>query len=155
MVRFIVLTFLFSCGPSEIELKRKTDILQEKYKKSQREMFVADSIKLWTPEYRKEQAKISKKKQKELEAKINKWKKSKAWKIQDKHPEWSGEACNLLANGRIWIGMSYDMLVYLRGKPNNVNTSNYGYGNEYQCCWYDYNPSCFYMKDDQIITAYN
>lgn len=83
------------------------------------------------------------------------FKKTKAGKIQAKHPEWSKEDCELLANKKVWIGMNYDMLLYLRGKPNTVNTSNYGNGNEYQCCWNDYDISCFYMKEDQIIYSYN
>jgi hypothetical protein len=83
------------------------------------------------------------------------FKKTKAYKIQKKHPDWSKEDCKLLAKGKVWIGMHYDMLVYLRGKPNHINTSNYGNGNEYQCCWDNYTPSCFYMKSDDIIYSYN
>lgn len=81
--------------------------------------------------------------------------KTKAGKIYIKHPEWSKDDCIKLANGKIWIGMHYDMLVYLRGKPNSINTSNYGQGNEYQACWYDYDPGCFYFNETSIITAYN
>ena len=80
---------------------------------------------------------------------------SKAGKLYKKHSDWSKEDCEKLAERKIWIGMNYDMLLYLRGKPNNVNTSNYGSGNEYQCCWDDYDPSCFYMGSDHIITSYN
>lgn len=83
------------------------------------------------------------------------FKKTKAGKIQSKHPEWSKDDCERLANKQVWIGMDYDMLLYLRGKPNTVNTSNYGNGNEYQCCWEDYDISCFYMKSDNIIYSYN
>lgn len=100
--------------------------------------------------------------QKELEAKNkaeayeeNRWQKSKAGRLQKKHPEWTREECELLAKNKIWIGMSYGMLVYLRGNPNHVNTSNYGNGNEYQACWDDYDPGCFYFGEDQIITSYN
>jgi len=84
-----------------------------------------------------------------------KFKKTKAGKIQSKHPDWSKEDCELVANKKIWIGMKYEMLVYLRGKPNRINTSNYGNGNEYQCCWDDYDISCVYMKEDHIISSYN
>lgn len=83
------------------------------------------------------------------------FKKTKAGKIQSKHPEWSKDDCERLANKQVWIGMDYDMLLYLRGKPNTVNTSNYGNGNEYQCCWEYYDISCFYMKSDNIIYSYN
>lgn len=83
------------------------------------------------------------------------FKKTKAGKIQSKHPDWTKDECERLAKKQIWIGMNYDMLLYLRGKPNTVNTSNYGNGNEYQCCWDDYDTSCFYMKSDNIIYSYN
>jgi hypothetical protein len=81
--------------------------------------------------------------------------KTKAGKIYKNHPEWSKEDCEKLANRRVWVGMEYDMLLYLRGKPNKVNTSNYGAGNEYQCCWDNYDISYFYMGEDHIITSYN
>lgn len=84
-----------------------------------------------------------------------KWDKSKAGKIQKKHPTWSDDDCDNVSKNQIWIGMSYDMLIYERGKPNTVNPSNYGNGAHYQCCWDDYTPSCFYMGEDDIITAYN
>lgn len=81
--------------------------------------------------------------------------KSKAGKIYKKHPEWSKEDCVDISENRIWIGMHYDMLVYERGKPDNVNTSNYGDGPSYQACWNDYQASCFYFDESQIITSYN
>lgn len=106
----------------------------------------ADSLK-----FKKELDSINKYKELEESA----FKKTKAGKIQTKHPEWSKEDCELIAKNKIWIGMHYDMLLYMRGKPNTINTSNYGSGNEYQCCWDDYDISCFYMKEDNIITSYN
>lgn len=84
-----------------------------------------------------------------------KWNKSKAGRIHQKHPEWSKEDCIALANGKIWIGMTYEMLVYLRGKPDDVNVSNYGNGNQYQVIWNDFEPSYFYFGEDEIVTAYN
>jgi hypothetical protein len=47
------------------------------------------------------------------------------------------------------------MVVYLRGKPNTINTSNYGNGINYQFCFDNYKPSYFYSIEDQIITSYN
>jgi len=81
--------------------------------------------------------------------------KSKAGKIYKKHPEWSKEDCISISQNKIWIGMHYDMLVYERGLPDNVNTSNYGDGPNYQACWHDYQASCFYFDESQIITSYN
>ena len=84
-----------------------------------------------------------------------KWWKSKAGRIHRKHPNWSRGDCEGLANRQICIGMHIDMVKYLRGLPNHVNTSNYGNGNSYQMCWDDYNPSCFYCESDGIVTSYN
>jgi len=83
------------------------------------------------------------------------WKKSKAGRIQKKHPNWSKEDCVNLANNKVWIGMSIDMLKSMRGQPDNANPSNYGHGTQWQWCWNDLTPSCFYGKDDGIITSYN
>jgi hypothetical protein len=84
-----------------------------------------------------------------------KWYKTKAGKINKKHPEWTKEECENIAAGKIWIGMHYKMLVYMWGKPDVANPSNYGRGTQWQWCWHDYNPSCFYGGDDGIVTAYN
>lgn len=82
--------------------------------------------------------------------------KSKSGKIYKKHPEWSREDCERLANNKIWIGMGYDMLKYKRGLPNSANPSNYGNGTQWQWCWDDYTPSCFYDNDgDGNIDSYN
>jgi hypothetical protein len=108
----------------------------------------------------KEEAKI--KAQKEQEARIAKEKaeleaynRTPAGMICKAHPEWSKTDCELLANRKIWIGMSYGMLKYLRGLPESANPSNYGSGTHWQWCWHDYTPSCFYGEDDGIITSYN
>lgn len=83
------------------------------------------------------------------------WEQSKAGQICIKHPEWTKDDCINLADNKIWIGMSYDMLVFKRGKPNSANPSNYGSGTNWQWCWYDYTPSCFYGSDDGIVDSYN
>jgi len=83
------------------------------------------------------------------------WKGTKASKIWAKHSNWSKDACKRIAKNEYWIGMDINMLIYERGNPDDVNTSNYGSGNEYQYCWHNEEPSCFYSKEDGIITAYN
>jgi len=93
-------------------------------------------------------------KKKELEEQ-RKWDNSKAGKIQKKHPDWSRDDCQLVADRKIWIGMDIQMVVAQRGLPNHKNVSNYGNGNEYQYCWDDYDISCFYTKADQIVYSYN
>ncbi len=109
----------------------------------------------------KEEAKI--KAQKEQEARLAKEKaeleayyRTPAGKIYKAHPDWSKSDCEDLANNKIWVGMEYDMVTYLRGLPRSVNTSNYGSGNKYQACWdFNYNPYCFYFGEDGIIDSYN
>jgi uncharacterized membrane-anchored protein len=81
--------------------------------------------------------------------------KTKAGKIHRKHPQWSKADCIEVANKNIWIGMHIDMMYYMHGKPNSVNTSNYGNGNRYQYCWHDLTPSFYYCGEDGIVFAYN
>lgn len=100
----------------------------------------------------------------EEQAKINaeqakadeEWRKSKAGQICAQHKGWMRDDCNLLAEKKIWVGMKYDMLVYLYGKPNAVNPSNYGGETRYQYCWNRLTPGCFYDNNgDSIIDAFN
>lgn len=83
--------------------------------------------------------------------------KSPAGKICNKHPEWSKDDCESIANREYWIGMTLDMLKAERGLPDHVNKSNYGSGIRYQWCWEnsDYSSSCFYGGSDGIVTSYN
>jgi uncharacterized protein YdaU (DUF1376 family) len=84
------------------------------------------------------------------------WERSEAGQMCKSHPKWTKEECEKLANNKIWVGMTYEMLVYRWGKPDHKNLSNYGRGAEYQYCWDNYTPSCFYdNNDDGIIDAYN
>lgn len=89
------------------------------------------------------------------EAEQRAWEASQAGQICTQHPEWEKYDCERLADNRIWIGMSIDMLKYRRGLPNAANPSNYGSGTQWQWCWYDYTPSCFYGDDDGIVDSYN
>ena len=81
--------------------------------------------------------------------------KSKGGKIWKHHQDWPKEDCIKLANREYWIGMLYEELVYLRGVPETVNISDYGNGSEYQWCWLDRSPSCFYGNSNKVITAFN
>lgn len=87
---------------------------------------------------------------------LAKWKLTPAGKLCEKHPTWKKEDCDRLIDDRIWIGMTYEMLVYSNGKPDSANPSNYGNGIKYQYCWHDYTPSCFYdTNNDGVIDSYN
>lgn len=84
------------------------------------------------------------------------WAESKAGQICSRHTDWEKYDCTKVANGNIWIGMSYEMLVEQRGKPTTASPSNYGYGTEWQWCWSGWTPFCFYDEDDDgIIDSYN
>ena len=94
-------------------------------------------------------------KKKEL-AEQRAYEKSKAWKICKTHSNWSRGDCELLADNRIWIWMSYEMLIYTHWKPDTANPSNYWIWTQWQWCWHDYSPSCFYdNNDDGLIESYN
>lgn len=80
---------------------------------------------------------------------------TRAGQICKQHPEWSKKECQNVADNKYWIGMSLDMLKTERGLPNNANPSNYGGETQWQWCWDDYTPSCFYGGSDGIITSYN
>ncbi len=81
---------------------------------------------------------------------------TKAGKLWAKHSYWSKADCEKLAQGQIWIGMDYEMLVLERGRPDSINPSNYGDGTRYQYCWSGRTPSCFYDNNgDDKIDSYN
>jgi hypothetical protein len=85
---------------------------------------------------------------------------SKAGKIykfcKTKNADVTKEECEDVANGKIWIGMNIWLVVAKRGNPRSINPSNYGRGKEYQYCWdFNWSPSCFYTKEDNIVYAYN
>jgi hypothetical protein len=81
---------------------------------------------------------------------------TKAGRICKKHPQWSRQDCTNIAEHRVWIGMTLDMLIADRGKPNSVNPTDYGHGVRYQYCWYDWRPMCVYDENnDGIIDKYN
>ncbi len=103
----------------------------------------------------REQAAIDEQKAKK-EAERQAWEASKAGQICIQHPEWEKYDCERLADNKFWVGMSIDMLKYRRGLPNAANPSNYGSGTQWQWCWYDYTPSCFYDENnDGLIDSYN
>jgi len=83
------------------------------------------------------------------------WNSSKAGQLCAKHLDWTKDDCQNIADRKIWVGMTLDMLKVLRGTPNSANPSNYGGATQWQWCWDGYNPSCFYGGDDGIVTSYN
>lgn len=80
---------------------------------------------------------------------------SPAGRLCAKHTDWTQDECQKVADKRLWIGMTIDMVKAENGTPDDINTSNYGRGVEYQACWLGNDPSCFYYKSDGIITSFN
>ena len=100
----------------------------------------------------KEKALVEAKEKAELEAYNN----SKAGKLCAKYPNWSKQECQQVADRKIWIGMTREMLVAMNGLPDHANPSNYGGVTEWQWCWNDLTPSCFYDKNgDGAVDSYN
>ena len=83
------------------------------------------------------------------------WNDSKAGRLCKEHEGWAKEDCQRIADKKYWIGMDLDMLKALRGAPSSANPSNYGGETQWQWCWWNYTPSCFYGGSDGIITSYN
>lgn len=131
---------------TEIEAKRK----EEERVKTEKE---AEERRL---EREKEVEERRLEREKKQEAEERAWDISKAGQLCKKHSDWSREDCEKLANKKIWIGMSLDMLKEIRGLPNSANPSNYGSGTHWQWCWHNYKPQCFYdNNEDGLIDAYN
>jgi len=145
-----VLVFLWlvsKCGSST------SDGLPDEYARSDAERKQSDSLEAVATRERL-LAEEERKKQEAIEEK--RFLKSKAGRIYKKHPEWSKEDCQRIADNEIWIGMSIDMLKYKHGLPNHANPSNYGNGTQWQWCWDDLTPSCYYDNDnDGKIDSYN
>ncbi|TAL50096.1 hypothetical protein EPN81_03825 [Patescibacteria group bacterium] len=92
----------------------------------------------------------------QLEAEQRAWDESEAGKICAKYPSLTNEECVDASIGRYSIGMKKLVLFIERGAPDYSTPSNYGSGQQWQWCWTDYTPSCFYDRnDDGIIDSYN
>lgn len=122
---------------AEIEIKKKAQLEAQKKAEEAQKKAEAERIA-------KEQA--------EQKA----WDNSKAGQICKKHQGWLKNECQSIADKKIWIGMSYEMLKAERGSPSSANPSNYGRGTSWQWCWFNYTPSCFYdTNGDGIVDSYN
>jgi hypothetical protein len=133
--------------------------LRNKYKAKS---FDVEIIRLQTPEEIQDEQLESQQREKDKAAAAQRAANEKAaydrspeGKCRNNHPSWSADDCEDVANHKIWIGMSLDMIKAERGSPSSANPSNYGSGIQWQWCWYDYTPRCFYGGEDGIVTSYN
>lgn len=120
------------------------------------EKYLTDSKKK-AEEYEQQQITKSQELQKAEEQKFLNSKAGKIWQFcQKKNAVVTKSDCIKASENQIWIGMNIWLLVARRGNPSSVNPSNYGSGTQYQYCWWDYTPSCFYDENnDWLIEAYN
>jgi hypothetical protein len=133
--------------------------INDSLKKVTEERELKEKIAMWGPNYQYRIDSVNKAASKanveKQEAAQRKAFGEKAWKLHKKHPEWTLEDCRDVVNGKVWIGMNIEMLVYRWGNPDVKNVSNYGSGNRYQYGWHDYTPTYFYCGEDGIVTQYN
>jgi len=90
----------------------------------------------------------------EAEADATAWKNSSQGKVCQSHG-WNRDLCDRIFSKEIWLGMSIDMLKAQRGLPSSANPSNYGTGTQWQWCWWNKTPMCFYGGENGIVTSYN
>lgn len=141
-------------GKTEVALTINREFTDEEKAELEKQKADAEAKKAANEE---QQKKAEAEQQAKTLAEQKAWESSKAGQICKKHPDWTNEDCKNLANKKIWIGMSYEMLVEMWGKPNVANPSNYGNGTEWQWCWTAYSsPSCFYdTNGDGLVDSYN
>lgn len=71
-------------------------------------------------------------------------------------PYWSEEDIQKLKDGKTWIGMELDMLIYRYQNRPDHNVSDYGNGQRHQWYFRDGSPAYYYTDgDSRIVTAYN
>ena len=130
----------------------------ENYKLAQYYIYQIDSMRN-KYRYQSDSTRSAKEKAEQLikEKELAKYHKTPAGRINKKHPKWSKEDCERIVKGRFWIGMEYDMLIMVMGKPDRINKSNYGDGREWQLIYEGYDIDCFYFSDKGgwILEAYN
>lgn len=133
--------------------------INDSLKRDREERAIKENIETWGPNYKFRIDSVNrvnaKKDQENREKQMRKDYGEMAWKLYKKHPEWSIDDCRRIINKEIWIGMDIDMVITMRGRPDSRNLSNYGRGDEYQYCWHEYTPSCFYCGTDDIVKSYN
>ncbi|MFA5792384.1 MAG: hypothetical protein WC897_00760 [Candidatus Gracilibacteria bacterium] len=140
-------TFTLSTLENELEL-----IAKNKYKQTTFDMLIVREEN----QEERERRLASEEATREAERVVREWEQSEAGQICSRHPDWTDTECTQVADGRIWIGMAYEMIVEQIGNPNSSTPSNYGYGTEWQWCWWYRTPSCFYDDDnDGLIDSYN
>lgn len=74
-------------------------------------------------------------------------------KIKDKHPQWSNDDCNTIAEKQIRIGMTAEQVEMAWGKPHQINSTVRAKGEHQQWVMYDSIRSDYLYFDSGILTS--
>lgn len=131
-------------------------------------LFILIGIPMWLAEnglneaIKKQSEEVENNKKEQAQADIQKksdpeWRKTKAGQLCIKYLLWSADECEGVAGQKIWVGMSYEMLVESFGRePDSTKPSDYGNGTRVQWCYHTSPIMCFYDNNsDKIIDSYN
>lgn len=78
---------------------------------------------------------------------------SKAGKLCTTHPTWSKDDCEIIANGKVRIGMTQEQVVVAWGRPEDINKTVYSFGVHEQ--WVYGIGSYLYFEDGILTTIQN
>lgn len=77
----------------------------------------------------------------------------KGKKVKDKHPGWSNDICNTIAEKKIRVGFTSEQAAAAWGKPYKINTTTGTYGTSEQWVMYDSIDSSYLYFDNGILTS--
>jgi len=69
-----------------------------------------------------------------------------------KHPSWSTKDCQIIAEGKVRIGMDMEQCKTAWGKPSDINNTIFAHGTHTQWCYGEYCSSSLYFNNG-ILTA--
>jgi regulatory protein YycI of two-component signal transduction system YycFG len=77
----------------------------------------------------------------------------KGLKIKEKHPGWSNDICNIVAEKKISIGMTEEQVIASWGKPYKINTTTDSWGKHSQWVMRDSINSDYVYFENGILTS--
>jgi len=88
-----------------------------------------------------------------LKAEQEAWDKSKAGKLCNAHPTWSNDECEIIAEGKVRIGMTKEQAIASWGNPDDINKTTSSFGTHEQ--WVYGLSSYLYFEDGILTTIQN
>lgn len=73
--------------------------------------------------------------------------------LKAKHPAWADDACNAIAEKKIFIGMTRDQVIAAWGKPHKINTTTTASHNHEQWVMHDSIDSSYLYFDDGVLRS--